>query len=324
MAEVEEFDLTGGNPLAEDYKEEEEKKELPLPRPKGGKKKKVQQKEEEGGDVDSLLDNIIREEHHVMKQKRPEKNIPRVMSKEELEEHRTVCSKLIRYAEHPYFNDVLKTMKFDLSHSTLAKKSLDDLKELHARVLNILNSLKTSEGMREMVIMGINFIETYCVRTPAINEKVKLKGLSAILAQDKGFQQDLAIFEIENCSEAFMSPSTRLCYSVVRASFAAHHANVLLEQAAKMQQQAQVQAPVQAQAQQAQPQGDIEKDKEKLKKELIEERKVELTDDLPLSDLDRPFVHELPKEEPPKSAPIIDPPKEESKEESPNNRSSNR
>jgi len=82
-----------------------------------------------------------------------------------------------------------------------------------------------------------------------INEKVKLKGLSAILAQDKGFQQDLAIFEIENCSEAFMSPSTRLVYSVARASFAAHHANVLLEQAAKMQQQAQVQAQAQAQVQ---------------------------------------------------------------------------
>lgn len=273
MADGEEFELAGINLSGKEEKDQEEPQQpQPQPQPKSkGRAKKGKNERSELEEIERILDQVEKKERG--RERRPQQREPELLSKEEQIESQELCVKLCLYAEHPLFHDVLKTMKFDLAHTTLAKKTLKELKELYLRVTTTINSLMASNGTKDWVMQVIQWVEGYCVSNPKINDKVKLAGLAKALDSDKSFEQNIAILQIENCSQSTMNPSLRLASNIFMAGLGVHQANRIREQILQQPSSGTV-------AKEVEKKEEKEEDKQqKEEKEGSTERKIELRED---------------------------------------------
>lgn len=153
---------------------------------------------------------------------------------ENIKEHQEHVLMLSRYGTSERFSKYLKGLSFDLAPNKLKKMELEELKELLQRVRTSINNKNTTGVFQEFAIGGVQMIEGISVNT-ALNKKIKIKGLSKALQNDHVFMDLLEQIQLENQNLAYVSPYTRLVYTILMTSMRIHSINILIEKQTKPQ-----------------------------------------------------------------------------------------
>lgn len=152
-----------------------------------------------------------------------------------IKEHQEHILMLTRYGASERFGAYLKSIAFDLRIASLKKKSLPDLQELLERVRASVGNKTVSDVWTDSIVGGICLGENI-VESTTLGSTIHIKGLSEVLKDDETFMDLLEELRLENQNLAYVSPYTRLVYSILVAGAKVHGLNsVMLKRALKQE-----------------------------------------------------------------------------------------
>jgi len=135
---------------------------------------------------------------------------------------------LSRYGSSPRFGEYLKSLSFELTPVKLKKSKLDKLEELLERVRTSVANKTVSDIWSSSITSGIGIVENLCTST-RLNDTIKLKGLSELLKDDETFLDLLEELKLNNQNLAYVSPYTRIAYTLLTSIMHVHGLNVMLD-----------------------------------------------------------------------------------------------
>jgi hypothetical protein len=157
--------------------------------------------------------------------------------------HQEHCLMLSRYGSSPRFGEYLKSLSFVLTPIKLRKLKLEQLEELLERVRTSVANKTVSDIWNNSITSGLGMIENVCTMT-RLNDTIKLKGLTEMLKEDENFLDLLEELKLNNQNLAYVSPYTRLAYTLLSSIFHVHGLNTMLDKR-KPKPQNTVELPVQ-------------------------------------------------------------------------------
>ena len=157
--------------------------------------------------------------------------------------HQEHCLMLSRYGSSPRFGEYLKSLSFVLSPIKLKKLKLEQLEELLERVRTSVANKTISDIWTNSITSGLGMVENLCTMT-RLNDTIKLKGLTELLREDETFLDLLEELKLNNQNLAYVSPYTRLAYTLLSSIFHVHGLNTMLDKR-KAKPQNTVELPVQ-------------------------------------------------------------------------------
>ena len=182
--------------------------------------------------------------------------------------HQEYCLMLSRYGSSPRFGEYLKSLSFVLTPIKLRKLKLEQLEELLERVRTSVANKTVSDIWSNSITSGLGMIENVCTMT-RLNDTIKLKGLTELLREDETFLDLLEELKLNNQNLAYVSPYTRLAYTLLSSIFHVHGLNTMLDKR-KAKPQNTVELPVQQPVEQPVDQEKKISTKNKMKERIYE------------------------------------------------------
>ena len=182
--------------------------------------------------------------------------------------HQEHCLMLSRYGSSPRFGEYLKSLSFVLTPIKLKKLKLEQLEELLERVRTSVANKTISDIWTNSITSGLGMVENLCTMT-RINDTLKLKGLTELLKDDETFLDLLEELKLNNQNLAYVSPYTRLAYTLLSSIFHVHGLNTMLDKR-KAKPQNTVELPVQQPVEQPVDQEKKISTKNKMKERIYE------------------------------------------------------
>jgi hypothetical protein len=151
---------------------------------------------------------------------------------DDIKQHQEHVLMLSRYGASPRFGKYLKSLSFDLTVPKLRKQSVKSLEELLQRVRVSVSNKTVSDLWTDTIIGGTTMAENICMST-IIGDTLKLKGLSEVLKDDETFLDLIEELKLNNQNLAYVSPYTRLAYTLMTIGFHVHTINSLVDKKKK-------------------------------------------------------------------------------------------
>ena len=145
-----------------------------------------------------------------------------------VKKHQEFVLMLSRYGSSPRFGDYLKSLSFILSPVKLRKLKLEQLEELLERVRTSIANKTVSDIWSNSITSGLGMIENVCTMS-RLNDTIKLKGLTELLKEDESFLDLLEELKLNNQNLAYVSPYTRLAYTLMSSILHVHGVNTMLD-----------------------------------------------------------------------------------------------
>lgn len=145
-----------------------------------------------------------------------------------VKKHQEHCLMLSRYGSSPRFGEYLKSLSFVLTPIKLRKLKLEQLEELLERVRTSVANKTVSDIWSNSITSGLGMVENFCTMT-RLNDTIKLKGLTELLKDDESFLDLLEELKLNNQNLAYVSPYTRLVYTLMTSIMHVHGVNVMLD-----------------------------------------------------------------------------------------------
>ena len=146
----------------------------------------------------------------------------------DVKKHQELTLMLSRYGTSPRFGDYLKSLCFELTPAKLKKQKVDKLEELLERVRVSVANKTVSDIWTSSIMAGVSMVENVCTNT-RLNEKIKLRGLSEALSEDENFLDLLEELKLNNQNLSYVSPYTRLAYTLLTSVMRVHGLNTMLD-----------------------------------------------------------------------------------------------
>lgn len=146
----------------------------------------------------------------------------------DVKKHQELTLMLSRYGTSPRFGDYLKSLCFELTPAKLKKQKVDKLEELLERVRVSVANKTVSDIWTSSIMAGVSMVENVCTNT-RLNEKIKLRGLSEALSEDENFLDLLEELKLNNQNLSYVSPYTRLTYTLLTSVMRVHGLNTMLD-----------------------------------------------------------------------------------------------
>ena len=181
-------------------------------------------------------------------------------SEPEIQKHQELTLMLSRYGTSSRFGDYLKSLSFELTPAKLRKQKVEKLEELLERVRTSVANKTVSDIWSSSIMTGVSAVESICSKTK-INDTIKLKGLSEVLSQDENWLDLMEELKLNNQNLAYVSPYTRIAYTLLTSIMHVHGVNTLMDKRNKASA-----TPAQPQAPQAPQAPQSPTDDEKAKK----------------------------------------------------------
>ena len=143
------------------------------------------------------------------------------------------------------------------------------MEELLERVRTSVANKTVSDIWSNSITSGLGMIENVCTMT-RLNDTIKLKGLTELLREDETFLDLLEELKLNNQNLAYVSPYTRLAYTLLSSIFHVHGLNTMLDKR-KAKPQNTVELPVQLPVEQP-----VEQEKKISTKNKMRERVYEI------------------------------------------------
>ena len=96
----------------------------------------------------------------------------------------------------------------------MRKLKLEQLEELLERVRTSVANKTVSDIWTNSITSGLGVVENLCTLT-RLNDTIKLKGLTEMLKEDESFLDLLEELKLHNQNLAYVSPYTRLAYTLL-------------------------------------------------------------------------------------------------------------
>ena len=145
-----------------------------------------------------------------------------------VQKHQEHCLMLSRYGSSPRFGDYLKSLSIVLTPIKLRKLKLEQLEELLERVRTSVANRTISDIWTNSITSGLGVVENLCTMT-RLNDTIKLKGLTELLKDDETFLDLLEELKLNNQNLAYVSPYTRLAYTLLTSIVHVHGLNTILD-----------------------------------------------------------------------------------------------
>jgi hypothetical protein len=187
--------------------------------------------------------------------------------------HQEHCLMLSRYGSSPRFGEYLKSLSFVLTPVKLRKLKLEQLEELLERVRTSVANRTISDIWTNSITSGLGVVENLCTMT-RLNDTIKLKGLTEMLKEDESFLDLLEELKLNNQNLAYVSPYTRLAYTLLTSIMHVHGLNTMLDKR-KPKPQNTVELPVELPVEQSAEQP-VEQEKKISTKNKMRERIYEI------------------------------------------------
>ena len=135
---------------------------------------------------------------------------------------------LSRYGSSLRFGDYLKSLSFVLTPVKLRKLKFEQLEELLERVRTSVANRTISDIWSNSITSGLGMVENVCTMS-RLNDTIKLKGLTEMLKEDESFLDLLEELNLNNQNLAYVSPHTRLAYTLLSSILHVHGLNTMLD-----------------------------------------------------------------------------------------------
>ena len=145
-----------------------------------------------------------------------------------VKKHQEFVLMLSRYGSSSRFGEYLKSLSFVLIPVKLRKLKLEQLEELLERVRTSVANKTVSDIWTNSITSGLGVVENLCTMT-RLNDTIKLKGLTELLKDDETFLDLLEELKLNNQNLAYVSPYTRLAYTLLSSIFHVHGLNTMLD-----------------------------------------------------------------------------------------------
>jgi len=156
--------------------------------------------------------------------------------------HQEFVLMLSRYGTSSRFGEYLKSLSFQLNPIKLRKLKLECLEELLERVRTSVANRTISDVWTNSITAGLSMAENLCTQT-RLNDTIKLKGLTEMLKDDEAFLDLLEELKLNNQNLAYVSPYTRLAYTLLTSVMTVHGINTMLDKKALKSQPSQPEQP---------------------------------------------------------------------------------
>lgn len=145
-----------------------------------------------------------------------------------VKKHQELTLMLSRYGTSPRFGSYLKSLTFELTPAKLKKLTVDKLEDMLERVRVSVANKTVSDIWTSSIMAGVAMVENVCANTK-LNDKIKLRGLSEALSEDENFLDLLEELKLNNQNLSYVSPYTRLTYTLLTSVMRVHGLNTMLD-----------------------------------------------------------------------------------------------
>lgn len=156
------------------------------------------------------------------------KEITKTFKGDDVKRHQEFVLMLSRYGSSSRFGEYLKSLSFQLNPIKLRKLKLECLEELLERVRTSVANRTISDIWTNSITAGLSMAENLCTQT-RLNDTIKLKGLTEMLKDDEAFLDLLEELKLNNQNLAYVSPYTRLAYTLLTSVMTVHGINTMLD-----------------------------------------------------------------------------------------------